>query len=1409
MKSQAMVGIMAGLCMLLILGISIASGVAATPQGGPGSNALRGNGPPQDSTFVDDDWVGLPEGTPVQFPGRPQWHEIGVDAFATIQAAVDATLPDGTVNIAPGLYEEQVVVSGSGRNLIGAGSGDSPDTSTIVRSPETLTYNVFISSSYIYYPVVGFDECTGGSIQNVRVDGYGRGDANYRFVGISFWNAGGDVSNCFITGMHHTPVSAVSSGYGIFARNGTSGPYAINVVGTSVSDFQATAMYLLDNGLTANVSNCTVVGAGPTGVNIQHGIRLGYFATGSISGCAISDICFENPSYASGGLYLYMTGTGVVLSQNDVQDCQEGLLISGATDVTVEQNAFTGCSRFGVYIRPSYGSVTDLTFTQNTIANNGECGVYLYPGTYELSNIVFRENDISGNTWAGMFNNDTTVVDAKDNWWGDITGPFHPMWNPGGLGNEVSDNVDFIPFLTSPPGGVCPDFYVSLRVRTKNSGNAIVQDGKNYAGMDNDANNGPAWDPAFDNPEPPLAPGGVSLFYAHDGFSCPPFTTFRTDFRDADSKDLSYDYEVWDVYVTNRGFASVDTIFMDYGENLDLPANYSVVLTNLEGTVARDLRYEQYYATVGPTDTVHLLLYIGTGVPHGRLHHFQVSSLSNQTAGIAFDLTITAKDSANNRVMDYAGTVHFSTTGGPSPREDWPVLPSDYTFFPGENGVHDFVGQFDLYKAEADRVITVEDVAEPTKTGSSNLFTVQPSDAANLWFSGGSGSQTAGAANGLELTAKDLFWNVCSSGSCNYTGDRSLVFGGANPSPAPCGSTPTVTDATAVPVEFGSPTTITFTDGVSTAGGSMVLYKLEGASITVYDYAAMYITEQSPLAVTVNPAGASYITVQTEASEGGAEAGAYTMTTDDSWTLYAADYDVFCNYRGLASAAWSRTGGISAPPAGPATSIIYAPSLSGCPNPTGTIVATVGDKSDATGTVKVGFGKAATVTITPSSWNQNVRTDQVVAGRGWDGDGNEICADTLAGALVWSLVDPGLPLRGPGGTIAPVPGTVTATYTAGSVPNVYTDAVQLTSDFKGGAPAAAKATPTVQMIPLVAGWNMVSVPYDFSPPAIPASVWEEFAGGPLFVYGFGTGGYHGISAVDVGTGYWLGILNTGPDGRWDAADLGGVEVSGDYARTYSNAGWHLIGEPFRQASSLWSDAKFRPVGRLEWSDFDPDTLLPVMYGWTGGAYLPQTRMAPYLGYWVGIAYPNIDIQLEMAADNQNAVPEPEKPSASSWRLPLVAEVMNPTPALRGERLPGMVMRDEVAALGVVKGATRAYDVAFDMPQPPVPMGDYIRVYFDRPEWSPVFGREYATDIRKAFRSGTEAWDFNVRTTVMGERVTLSWPALPTMLPEGACCTLVDLDGGSVVNMRGVESFSYTSGAGERHFQVTIEVGSSL
>jgi fibronectin-binding autotransporter adhesin len=91
------------------------------------------------------------------------------------------------------------------------------------------------------------------------------------------------------------------------------------------------------------------------------------------------------------------------------------------------------------------------------------------------------------------------------------------------------------------------------------------------------------------------------------------------------------------------------------------------------------------------------------------------------------------------------------------------------------------------------------------------------------------GSPTAGSACALTITAVDQYSNTVTS----LTGDHSFTFGGL--ATADDGTPPTVTDKNGAAVNLGAATTISFANGVSSAGGSVTAYKAETATLTGSD----------------------------------------------------------------------------------------------------------------------------------------------------------------------------------------------------------------------------------------------------------------------------------------------------------------------------------------------------------------------------------------------------------------------------------------------------------------------------------------------------------------------------------------------------------------------------------------------
>lgn len=48
------------------------------------------------------------------------------------------------------------------------------------------------------------------------------------------------------------------------------------------------------------------------------------------------------------------------------------------------------------------------------------------------------------------------ALDMRNNWWGEASGPYHPLANPQGRGDAVGANITFAPWLTAPPACLPP-----------------------------------------------------------------------------------------------------------------------------------------------------------------------------------------------------------------------------------------------------------------------------------------------------------------------------------------------------------------------------------------------------------------------------------------------------------------------------------------------------------------------------------------------------------------------------------------------------------------------------------------------------------------------------------------------------------------------------------------------------------------------------------------------------------------------------------------------------------------------------------------------------------------------------------------------------------------------------------------
>jgi hypothetical protein len=160
----------------------------------------------------------------------------------------------------------------------------------------------------------------------------------------------------------------------------------------------------------------------------------------------------------------------------------------------------------------------------------------------------------------------------------------------------------------------------------------------------------------------------------------------------------------------------------------------------------------------------------GVRVVAAAADHFAVitDAADPQVAGTPFDVTVTVQDRFNNTVIDYTGTVTFSS-GDPYGA----TLPPDYTFQPTDQGTAAFPGGATLYAAGTWDV-TVTD----TGSGITGAAYVNVVAAPAVAFQGlAPGVAASGAAFDVTVVAVDPYGNT----DTNYAGTVSFATSDGGP----------------------------------------------------------------------------------------------------------------------------------------------------------------------------------------------------------------------------------------------------------------------------------------------------------------------------------------------------------------------------------------------------------------------------------------------------------------------------------------------------------------------------------------------------------------------------------------------------------------------------------------------------
>jgi parallel beta-helix repeat protein len=372
--------------------------------------------------------------------------------YSTIQAGLNAADSGDVVNVSAGTYYENIFwPNKNGIQLVGQDSSNTiidggGNGSVMHMSPS----NASIDTTTL---IQNFTIANGGNVN------YGGGlmikNSNPKLVSLFLKN--NSANNCG-GGMYCDFSSPIFSSSTIFKNStnnsssyeGGGGVYLIN------SSPLLTNVVILENFVNSYIASGGGIYCGskssPTFLKVfilnnstngrlgtGGGIRFNYsYPPPLLSNVIISGNSSEN----GGGIYCKHTSpvlTNVIIADNLANNRGGGIYFQELCSPNIE-NITINSNSDGIFINSSNPTIKNCNFTTNGIA---------------IENI-----------------DNSYIINASNNWFDYISGPYHPIQNPTGKGDSVNTYVNITPWLTSPSIDASPIPIQNFTI--KNTGNDYV-----------------------------------------------------------------------------------------------------------------------------------------------------------------------------------------------------------------------------------------------------------------------------------------------------------------------------------------------------------------------------------------------------------------------------------------------------------------------------------------------------------------------------------------------------------------------------------------------------------------------------------------------------------------------------------------------------------------------------------------------------------------------------------------------------------------------------------------------------------------------------------------------------------------------------------------------------------------------
>ena len=305
--------------------------------------------------------------------------------YTTIQAAINAAAPGDTILVAAGTYDGFIVGMKTSLTI-------QSSSTVIVQGVQVVTTNYGDRDAVIFVK----------DSENIVLEGLtigpNTGQQTQKDYSVIYEYSSGEINNC-----------SVSPG--------------------TVGDLNSVAIGVWDDS-DITIDSCTIEGFGRIGV---------FFYNGCTASVLNSTIIGQ--VYGGGGQVCYgieveaaAMANQVTITGNEIYNC----------DNTFSPAPQWGSSGILINGWLEYGPQEDSTvIMENNDIHDNYGGIYVVKSSssYAHCNNIY-DNRECGVESAKAYDDTTAVFDATHNWWGHATGPFH-SGNPGGIGDAVSDYVDY------------------------------------------------------------------------------------------------------------------------------------------------------------------------------------------------------------------------------------------------------------------------------------------------------------------------------------------------------------------------------------------------------------------------------------------------------------------------------------------------------------------------------------------------------------------------------------------------------------------------------------------------------------------------------------------------------------------------------------------------------------------------------------------------------------------------------------------------------------------------------------------------------------------------------------------------------------------------------------------------------